>query len=463
VLEEIGAEALWEGDRPESLDGRDFVVWSPGIPDRHPLAAAARTRSVPVLSELELGFLAAHAPLVGVTGTNGKSTTTDLVGALLRGAGREVEVCGNIGRPICDVAESVGPAGLLVVEVSSFQLETVSRLKPFVAVWLNLGPDHLDRHGDLDTYGALKQRLFARQDEGDYAVWNADDPEVTRRRVGVAQPLEFSSQRKVDEGAWAQDGEITLGRRGGVERLMPARELGIPGPHNLMNALAALAATLPLEIAPDTLREGLRRGRGSCCSPPVARRSTCSATTRTGAGRSRPRSGGSSPRRRAREPRRPLAPHAAAGAHRARRGDGLLVQHHPRDHPLSGPESLPVQAAHPRRGGGDRDGRLLPPPAPPARAALALAAGRRGGPAPGGGGDRAGGQGGHALARRGALLDPAHRPRPPLRGGVPGLVAQAPPAGRARVRPRPPSPAPHGGGALGADPAAAQPEQRRAA
>ena len=262
VLEEIGAEALWEGDRPESLDGRDFVVWSPGIPDRHPLAAAARTRSVPVLSELELGFLAAHAPLVGVTGTNGKSTTTDLVGALLRGAGREVEVCGNIGRPICDVAESVGPAGLLVVEVSSFQLETVSRLKPFVAVWLNLGPDHLDRHGDLDTYGALKQRLFARQDEGDYAVWNADDPEVTRRRVGVAQPLEFSSQRKVDEGAWAQDGEITLGRRGGVERLMPARELGIPGPHNLMNALAALAVTVPLAIAPDTLREGLRRYRG---------------------------------------------------------------------------------------------------------------------------------------------------------------------------------------------------------
>src|SRR5919198_799699 len=207
ALEEIGAEARWEGDRPESLDGCDFVVWSPGIPDRHPLAAAARARSVPVLSELELGFLAAHAPLVGVTGTNGKSTTTDLIGALLRGAGREVEVCGNIGRPICAVAEGVGPAGLLVVEVSSFQLETVSRLKPFVAVWLNLGPDHLDRHGDLDTYAALKQRLFARQDEGDYAVWNADDPGVMGRRAGLGQPLEFSARRRVDEGAGALDGE----------------------------------------------------------------------------------------------------------------------------------------------------------------------------------------------------------------------------------------------------------------
>ena len=183
ALSAAGGATLVAGrDDPALLEGRDVVVWSPGIPVDHPLAAAARARGIPVLSELEIGFLAAHAPLLCVTGTNGKSTTTDLTGALLRAVGREVQVCGNIGRALCEVAETVSPRGLLAVEVSSFQLETVERLKPFVATWLNLTPDHFDRHGDLERYGALKRRLFERQDEHDYAVWNADDPEVLGRR-----------------------------------------------------------------------------------------------------------------------------------------------------------------------------------------------------------------------------------------------------------------------------------------
>ncbi len=257
-LANLGVD-LWLGVEDVSLlDRRDFVVWSPGIPDTHPLAAAARERGIPVRSELELGFLAAHARMVCVTGTNGKSTTTDLIGTLLRAAGREVEVCGNIGLPICDVAERVSPSGLLVVEVSSFQLETVERLQPFVAVWLNLTPDHLDRHGDLDTYGALKQRLFARQGPEDYAVWNADDPEVMARRAGAGTPLLFSANGPVAEGAYLEDGHIRLAWRGGTESLMAASDLGIPGPHNRLNALAALAATLPLEIPPPLLRETLR-------------------------------------------------------------------------------------------------------------------------------------------------------------------------------------------------------------
>ncbi len=253
-----GIEARFGRDDPEMLEGRDVVIWSPGLALDHPIAAAARARGVPVLSELELGYLAAHAPLVCVTGTNGKSTTTDLAGALLRAAGREVAVCGNIGLAICEVAESVGPSGLLVVEVSSFQLETVERLKPFVAAWLNLTPDHGDRHGGFDAYGAAKRRLFERQDEDDYAVWNADDPEVMARRAGGATPLRFSRRDAVDAGAFVADGEIRLAWRGGVEPLMPAAELRLPGPHNLANALAALAATLPLEIPPDTLRAVLR-------------------------------------------------------------------------------------------------------------------------------------------------------------------------------------------------------------
>ena len=254
ALQSIGAEVHMGRDDASMLEGRDVVIWSPGVAISHPLFAGATAAKIPVLSELELGYLASHAPLVCITGTNGKSTTTDLTGALIRAAGREVEVCGNIGRAVCDVAEQIGPSGLLVVEVSSFQLETVDRLKPFIAAWLNLTPDHLDRHGDLATYGAAKQRLFERQDESDWAVWNADDAEVTRRRTGQAEPLEFSSRHPVGAGAFVDQGEIVLEWRGGHERLMPARDVRLRGPHNLMNVLAALSASLPLDIAPPTLR-----------------------------------------------------------------------------------------------------------------------------------------------------------------------------------------------------------------
>jgi UDP-N-acetylmuramoylalanine--D-glutamate ligase len=252
----------WDVDDPRALEGRDFVVWSPGIPLTHPVARAAHAAGLPLLSELEIGFLAAHAPFLCVTGTNGKSTTAHLAGALLRGAGRQAEVCGNIGRALCEVAESVPPTGLLVVEVSSFQLETVDRLKPFVATWLNLTPDHLDRHGGFDDYGALKQRLFTRQGEDDYAVWNADDPEVMKRRTGGGAWLEFSARHAVEEGAAAVGGRIRLGWRGGVEELMEARELRLRGPHNLLNALAAVATVLPVEPAPAAMRAVLREYGG---------------------------------------------------------------------------------------------------------------------------------------------------------------------------------------------------------
>jgi UDP-N-acetylmuramoylalanine--D-glutamate ligase len=258
ALDALGVESHWERDDAALLEGRDFVVWSPGIALGHPIAVAAAAAALPLLSELELGFLAAHAPFVCVTGTNGKSTTTDVVGALVRAAGRECAVCGNIGRAVCEVAERVSPAGLLIVEVSSFQLETVERLRPFVATWLNLTPDHLDRHRDLDTYGGLKQRLFRRQEETDYAVWNADDPEVMSRRTGGGTPLLFSSRGAVDPGAYVADGAFHLAWRGGTERVLGIDELRLRGAHNVANVAAALATTLPLEIAPATLRAVLR-------------------------------------------------------------------------------------------------------------------------------------------------------------------------------------------------------------
>jgi UDP-N-acetylmuramoylalanine--D-glutamate ligase len=257
-----GVTCTWGRDDPALLDGHEFLVWSPGIPIEHPLAAAALAAQRPVIGELELGYRASRAPFVCITGTNGKSTTTDLVGALLRAAGREVEVCGNIGRALCEVAERVSPTGLLVVEVSSFQLETVDRLRPSIATWLNLTPDHLDRHHTLAAYGAMKQRLFARQTEEDWAILNADDPEVASRRTGDGAASEFSVTRPVDEGAFFEDGAVMLSHRGGHERLMRRDEVLLPGPHNLANVLAALATVLSLEPSADVLRQVLRTYRG---------------------------------------------------------------------------------------------------------------------------------------------------------------------------------------------------------
>ena len=257
-----GVECVWGRDDAALLNGCDVLIWSPGIPVDHALAVAARAADIPVIGELELGSLAAHAPLVCITGTNGKSTPTDLVGALLRAAGREVAVCGNIGRAICEVAESVSAQGVLVVEVSSFQLETVLRLRPYIATWLNLTPDHLDRHGSLDVYGDMKARLFERQTEDEWAVHNADDAEVLRRVSGAGSPLLFSAQHEVAEGAGFADHDLVLAWRGGRERLLPRAELRLPGPHNLANALAALATVMPLEIAPDTQRQVLRSYNG---------------------------------------------------------------------------------------------------------------------------------------------------------------------------------------------------------
>jgi UDP-N-acetylmuramoylalanine--D-glutamate ligase len=257
-----GVTCVWGRDDAALLDGHEFLVWSPGIPIEHPLAVAARAAGRPLIGELELGYRASRAPFVCITGTNGKSTTTDLVGALLRAAGREVEVCGNIGRAVCEVAEQVSPTGLLVVEVSSFQLETVDRLRPSIATWLNLTPDHLDRHHTLAEYGAMKQRLFARQTEEDWAISNADDPEVMSRRTGDAAASEFSVTRAVDEGAFFEDGDLVIAHRGGHERLMRREEARLPGPHNLANMLAALATVLPLEPAADVLRRVLREYRG---------------------------------------------------------------------------------------------------------------------------------------------------------------------------------------------------------
>src|SRR3954447_10009728 len=162
-VEVVAVDRTLGNDDPSSLEGAELVVKSPGVPAEHAIVAAARERAIPVWSEVELGYrLLPGNPLLGVTGTNGKTTTTELLGAILRAGGRDVEVAGNVGTALTEVAERIEPGASVVCELSSFQLEDVHTLACDVAVLLNLEPDHLDRHGSFEAYRDAKLRIFER-------------------------------------------------------------------------------------------------------------------------------------------------------------------------------------------------------------------------------------------------------------------------------------------------------------
>jgi len=229
-LRELGVEVHTGREEETLLQGIDFVVKSPGVPGETPLVAGARSRGIPVWSEIELGARLLSNPIVGITGTNGKTTTSELVGAILRAADRPVEVAGNVGRPLTSLVGTARPDAWIVCELSSFQLEDVETLTPKVGVLLNLEPDHLDRHGSFEAYVATKLRLFERQSSEDTAVV----PRGFGPIPGAARRVEFAGS---DE--------------------LPA-EPRIPGPHNRENAAAATAAARAAGIDDDAIAEGLR-------------------------------------------------------------------------------------------------------------------------------------------------------------------------------------------------------------
>ena len=217
----------WED---EILDGVGLLVKSPGVPSSSEPIAAARARSVPVMSEIELGARLLPNPLLGVTGTNGKTTTTALLGVILEAAGWPVEVAGNIGRPLTALVDAVDPDAWIVCELSSFQLEDVETLRPRVAVLTNLEPDHLDRHGSFEAYGAAKLRAFARQGPDDVAVV----PRGFGPVPGEARRVEFSNDDP-----------------------LPA-EPRLRGAHNRENAAAAAAAARAIGVPDAAIAEALR-------------------------------------------------------------------------------------------------------------------------------------------------------------------------------------------------------------
>lgn len=258
-----GVELILGGYPPLEEGGFDLVVLSPGVPLSHPVVVRARTLGISVTGELELAFRRARAPVVAITGTNGKTTTTALTGQIFREAGIKTLVAGNIGRPLIAEVEGYGPQDAIVLEVSSFQLETAETFRPRVAAVLNITPDHLDRHGTMEAYVAAKARIFARQREEDVTVLNYDDP-LTRSLASSCpgRVVFFSRREKLAQGAFLRDGWITIEEAGKAHPLLPAGELPIPGLHNLENALAAAACAWWWGIPGEKIAEALRRFPG---------------------------------------------------------------------------------------------------------------------------------------------------------------------------------------------------------
>jgi len=256
TLKGLPIDYLLGGEEPRWLEAVDLVVPSPGVPAENPLLHEACSRGIEILSEVELAYRFSRFPIVAITGTNGKSTTTTLVGLMLKANGTQVFIGGNIGAPLIGFVGGDWEWG--VVEISSFQLEWIEEFRPRVAVLLNLSEDHLDRYPDFAAYCRAKERIFENQTKKDVAILNRDDPLVWGMRQGrPARTISFGFS-EVDEGVFAKSEEIVWRDASSVERF-PLCHVKIQGVHNVENMMAAIAAAkaigIPAQIIQQTLEE----------------------------------------------------------------------------------------------------------------------------------------------------------------------------------------------------------------
>jgi UDP-N-acetylmuramoylalanine--D-glutamate ligase len=267
------------GYHPDDLITEEtaLLIKNPGIPYTSPPVQRAEELGVEVITEVEAAYWLSPAPIIGITGSNGKTTTTSWLGEILSSAGLKPIVAGNIGRPLCEAALEATPDQWIVAELSSFQLKGTNAFRPHIALLLNIAETHLDYHGDMDDYVNSKAKLFDNQTEDDVAVVNWDDPECRAlSEFLVAQQLPFSLYERLDTGIYieppyeldivdsqeeeaAKNRQIVFCQGEDMEiTILPVSELGIPGRHNAANALAAIAASLAAGVAPDQLVAPLR-------------------------------------------------------------------------------------------------------------------------------------------------------------------------------------------------------------
>lgn len=261
-LRSAGVALEFGGHQAPTFVQQELIVASPGVPPNLPALAAARKAGLPVWSEIELAWRFLRGHLVAITGSNGKTTTTSLVGHILETAGLPVQVAGNIGTPLISRVDVSSDAGFTVVEASSFQLESIAGFRPDVAVLLNITPDHLDRHASFEEYARAKVRIFENQTEEDAAVLNADCAASQPYAPARPQVFWFSRQKRVASGCFLRGEDIVFRRDGTETVLLHRRGIGLRGEHNVENVLAATAAAALAGVERPAIAEGVRTFAG---------------------------------------------------------------------------------------------------------------------------------------------------------------------------------------------------------
>ena len=246
------------GHRRESFLAADLIIPSPGVPFDQGDLLAARKKGVAVWSEIELAWRFLRGRLVAITGSNGKTTTTALTGHILKTAGMPTLVGGNIGTALISLVEDSRDDSLAVVEVSSFQLEAIVAFRPDISLFLNLTPDHIDRHGSLEAYAAAKARIFENQKREDAAVMNADDAASARYAPSRPRVYWFSRKKDVARGAFVRGNDVMFCDGDAEARLLSRDDIHLRGEHNLENVLASATAACICGVAPAAIAEGVR-------------------------------------------------------------------------------------------------------------------------------------------------------------------------------------------------------------
>ncbi len=260
ILKAANIEYEFGGHSDRVLDA-DIVIVSPGIPRQGELFQKLAAKNIPVFSELEVASWVIRAPIVAVTGTNGKTTTTTLIGEIMKHSGRQTVVAGNIGTALSERAQE--PADAFVVEVSSFQAEGMNLFRPQVGVLLNLSPDHMDRYPDEASYYRAKRKMLENQESSDWMVYNHDDPRVQSLIDGLSgQPMPFSLTTELPVGVYVKNDVLTVSQPRGVHEVIGIDRIGNRGRQNAASVAAAAAAASCFEIAPSVIAETLHHFRG---------------------------------------------------------------------------------------------------------------------------------------------------------------------------------------------------------
>ena len=259
VLLDHGITVETGGHGERTFRGQDLIVVSPGVPVDAPPLTQARALGEKVIGEIELAAQFLSAQIIAITGSNGKTTTTTLIGEIIKAAGFSTLVGGNIGTPAISLISEAKPQTIAVLEVSSFQLETIQTFRPKLAVVLNVTPDHLDRHRTFQAYVNAKARIFENQQSSDFAVLNADEPTCVEMAGRTrAQVFWFSRKQEVQQGSFVRDLKIVFRDQKAVREIMTVSEIPLKGSHNLENVLAAVSAGVLMGCDPERIRSAVR-------------------------------------------------------------------------------------------------------------------------------------------------------------------------------------------------------------